>query len=244
MKILLVEDEESLRITLAANLELEGYEVVEACDGAEALGLLAKQTFDLVLSDVRMPRVTGVGLLQKIKESYPELPVLLMTAYTAEEQLERAVDGGVFAVLRKPFAMDDALAAIVRALRGPAVLVVDGQESDAESFVTALSKVGLRVMRVNDSSLVAKALGEAAVDVCVADLSKQATASSLSRIELIRSLRDDHPHVTVIVVADTAQSEGVAAASRLGVFACLQRPVNSSQLLKAIAQARGGGAIA
>lgn len=243
MRILLVEDEESLRITLSANLELEGYEVVEACDGAEALALLESRSFDLVLSDVRMPRVTGVTLLQRIKERWPALPVLLMTAYTAEEQLERAVDGGVFAVLRKPFAMDAALTTIVRALRGPTVLVVDSEETDTAAFVAALGKVGLRVTLAGDTSEVTHALDRLAVDVCVADVA-QRDGVATSRLELIRSLRDNHPHVTVIVVADSAQSESVMAASRLGVFACLQRPVTSRQLLKAIAQARGGGAIA
>ncbi len=244
MKILLVEDEESLRITLAANLELEGYQVVEACDGAEALDALEREPFDLVLSDVRMPRVTGVGLLQKIKENHPQLPVLLMTAYTAEEQIERAVDNGVFAVLRKPFDVDHALATIVRALGGPAVLIVDGEETDPDVLVSSLSQVGLRVVRVYDSTYVSRALAQTNVDVCVADVSRPATEAIASRVELVRSLRTDHPEVTVIVVADNAHSEALAAVSRLGVFACLQRPVNASQLLKSIAQARGGGGLA
>jgi DNA-binding NtrC family response regulator len=102
MRILVVEDEESLRITLAANLELEGYEVVEAQNGKEAIELLGQQKFDLVLSDIRMPKATGVDVLLYAKQHHPGLPVVLMTAYAMEDQVRKAVSEGVFAVLKKP----------------------------------------------------------------------------------------------------------------------------------------------
>ena len=63
--ILVVDDEESLRITLAANLELSGFEVVEAANGTQALEILENRAFDVVLSDIRMPGMNGVELFQK-----------------------------------------------------------------------------------------------------------------------------------------------------------------------------------
>ena len=117
MRILVVEDEESLRITLAANLELEGYEVVEASNGKEAIELLDGGKFDLVLSDIRMPKATGVDVLLHVKEHHPGLPVVLMTAYAMEDQVRTAMSEGVFAVLKKPFDFSAAAAAIVRALK-------------------------------------------------------------------------------------------------------------------------------
>ena len=76
-------------------------------------------------SDHRMPKVGGLDLLQHIKEKYPELPVVLMTAYAHEQEVDTAITEGVFAVLRKPFDFDEALLALTRALSGHAVLVVD-----------------------------------------------------------------------------------------------------------------------
>src|SRR4051794_17384025 len=102
-RVLLVDDELNMRITLAALLEMEGFEVVEAENGEEALRLVAEQSFDCVLTDVRMPGISGVELSQKIKELHPGKPVMLMTAYNHDGSVAQAIEEGVFAVLTKPF---------------------------------------------------------------------------------------------------------------------------------------------
>ena len=80
-RILIVDDEDSVRLTLAANLELEGFEILEAVDGQNALEVLGNEQVDLILSDIRMPQLGGVDLLRRVKELDQPVPVVLMTAY-------------------------------------------------------------------------------------------------------------------------------------------------------------------
>lgn len=101
--ILIVEDEEELRRVVSQLLMEEGYEVCEAADGIEGLSMLTTRTFDLVLLDLRMPRMSGTALLGSIAEILPRLPVVVITGMATEEEVEQAIAKGAFAVLRKPF---------------------------------------------------------------------------------------------------------------------------------------------
>src|SRR5262249_37241496 len=132
--ILIVDDEESLRVTLAANLELEGYQVTLAEDGACAVELVASTAFDLVVTDVRMPGPHGPEAFRETKKPRPELPVIMMTAFTTEADLDQAVAEGVYAALYKPFSMERLLDLIARAIVNAVVLVVDDDAEQARSI--------------------------------------------------------------------------------------------------------------
>src|SRR6185437_3367023 len=95
MRILIVDDERPILLTLAANLELDDFEVATAESGAAALELLARETFDLVLSDVRMPGMNGVELFRRIRQLRPDCPVVLMTGFAIEGLVYDAVAEGV-----------------------------------------------------------------------------------------------------------------------------------------------------
>src|SRR5271166_5091781 len=99
MRILLVDDEQSLLMTLAANLELDGLDVTTAESGQRALELFESEPFDLVLSDIRMPGMNGVDLFRRIRAQRPECPVVLMTAFALEGLVQEAIAEGVFTVL-------------------------------------------------------------------------------------------------------------------------------------------------
>src|SRR5512140_1747134 len=103
VRVLIVDDESSLLMTLAANLELEGFDVVEASTPQRALELVRSQHFDLVLSDIRMPGMSGVDLFHAIRATHPQMPVILMTAFALEAMVRDAIEHGVYTVLAKPF---------------------------------------------------------------------------------------------------------------------------------------------
>src|SRR4051812_27308376 len=103
IRILLVDDEPSLRMTLGANLEFEDFLVTEAESGERALELFEQSPFDLVLTDIRMPGISGVELFRWIKRLRAETPVVLMTAFAQESLVSAAVAEGAFTVLSKPF---------------------------------------------------------------------------------------------------------------------------------------------
>ena len=103
-RILLVEDEESLRGCLCMMLELEGHQVIEASNGVEALNLFTIGEFDLVITDFQMPVMKGDKLAVNIKLLAPSLPILMITASArARREAENPVD----ALLNKPFTAND-----------------------------------------------------------------------------------------------------------------------------------------
>ena len=115
-KLLVVDDEQQLRRLLARSLSRAGYEVSEAKDGREALALARQTRFDLVISDVHMPELTGLELLQALHEYDPELPVALVSGSFDDSALERAREHGAIACLGKPVAFQDLHSIAARAL--------------------------------------------------------------------------------------------------------------------------------
>jgi two-component system cell cycle response regulator CpdR len=115
-RILITEDEDSLRSFVARALRLDGHVTVEAADGAEGLEALADGGFDLLLSDIRMPVMDGIELTHKAAAAHPGLRILLMTGYA--EQRERADDLAtkIVDVVSKPFSLPDIRTAVARAL--------------------------------------------------------------------------------------------------------------------------------
>lgn len=112
LPILVVEDDAALREAIADTLELNGYTALCAGGGVEALTCLAQEQVGLVLSDVQMHPMNGHELLKKIKQAYPYIPVLLMTAYGMIEKAVNAMQAGASGYLVKPFEPDVLIAEI------------------------------------------------------------------------------------------------------------------------------------
>lgn len=100
--VLLVEDERALLAITKRRLEQKAYRVVACGSGAEAQDLLARETFDVVVSDVHMPKMTGVGLLRAVRERDLDVPVILITGSPGVETAAAAVQYGAFQYLVKP----------------------------------------------------------------------------------------------------------------------------------------------
>ena len=101
--ILVADDEPSIRHVLTLVLTEHGYEVRAVADGDEALRELAARSYDVLLTDVRMPRRDGLSLLRQALANHPELTVLVMSAYGSQEQALEAVGAGAYDYVQKPF---------------------------------------------------------------------------------------------------------------------------------------------
>lgn len=104
-RILLAEDEEVLRMLIVDTLEDEDYEIDEACDGVEALDYLKNNEYDLILLDYMMPRMTGLEVIEKIRElpEKQELKILMLTAKSQKSDQEKVIEAGANYFLAKPF---------------------------------------------------------------------------------------------------------------------------------------------
>jgi two-component system NtrC family response regulator len=101
--ILIVDDEKNYPLILSAVLQEEGFETLTANSGQEALEVLAHSDVDLVLTDMKMPKMDGIELLQNIKNRDAELPVIMMTAYGTVEKAVEAMQKGAYSYILKPF---------------------------------------------------------------------------------------------------------------------------------------------
>jgi len=115
-KILVVEDEKSMREVLKILLDGENYEVMTASDGLEGLSSLDKDIFDLVITDMKMPKADGFQVLKKVKEISPDTIVIMITAFGTKETAIEAMKLGAYDYINKPFNIDEIRLIVRRSL--------------------------------------------------------------------------------------------------------------------------------
>ncbi len=105
MKILVVDDEVHVRKILEYSLTQAGYDVLSAQDGDEAINIIEKETMDLVITDLNMPKVPGYELTLKLKqdEKTKHIPVIVLTAVGQDDELQKAKEAGADNIVSKPF---------------------------------------------------------------------------------------------------------------------------------------------
>ena len=114
IRVLVVDDEEVVRLGYRRVLSADGFRVMSAGDGREALDLMGGDRFDVVLMDMRMPGMDGIELLRAIKDQWPESEVVVVTGYPSIETAKEAVKLGAYDYLAKPLVPE----AVLRATTG------------------------------------------------------------------------------------------------------------------------------
>ena len=115
-KILIIDDEKSIRNTLKEILAYEGYDVSEAQDGIEGIKLAEKDKFDIILSDIKMPKMDGIEVLEKLQEITPETPVVMISGHGNIETAVEAIRKGAFDYISKPLDLNRMLVTIRNAM--------------------------------------------------------------------------------------------------------------------------------
>lgn len=116
-KILLADDDAGLRRVIQYKLKQGGHEVMAVADGESALGLVRSQDFDVLITDLKMPGLSGIELLEKVRALKPSVEVILITAFAEVPAAVRAIKLGAFDYLTKPFDDDQLMVTIDKALR-------------------------------------------------------------------------------------------------------------------------------
>ncbi len=232
-KILVVDDDRAMVDTLCDILELRGWTAVRAFDGQDAEALAVEHDVDVVLMDVRMPKVDGVDALRRIRRAHPRTRVILMTAYAAQELLSEAEREGALEILRKPVRLDELLDLLERASReARSVLVVDDNVDYLATLSDALQQRGIHVVQ-------ARTLPEA-----LARLEAHAPATVLLDLRLdhvdpeasMLAIREISPFVLLILYSghDLELSRAVASAPRGLVDAAFTKPLSIERLLEVL----------
>lgn len=115
-RILVIDDEKSIRNTLKEILTYEGFEVIEAQDGMEGLKFVEKEKFDIILSDIKMPKMDGIEVLEKLQELSPETPVVMISGHGNIDTAVEAIRKGAFDYISKPLDLNRMLVTIRNAM--------------------------------------------------------------------------------------------------------------------------------
>ncbi|SCB20572.1 Response regulator receiver domain-containing protein [Bradyrhizobium yuanmingense] len=117
-KILIADDEDSMRTLVARAIAMDGHEIVTAQDGAEALEILTREdgAFDLLLTDIQMPLMDGIALALSAARDFPDLTILLMTGFADQRERASNLNALVHDVVTKPFSVADIRTAVADAL--------------------------------------------------------------------------------------------------------------------------------
>ncbi|MCF8098907.1 MAG: sigma-54 dependent transcriptional regulator, partial [Desulfarculaceae bacterium] len=116
-RILIVDDEKNYLVVLQALLADNGYEMLTAQNGSQALALAAEEEPDLVITDMRMPQMSGLDLIQRLKARFNEMPIIVMTAYGTVENAVEAMKSGATDYISKPFENTELLLTVQKALK-------------------------------------------------------------------------------------------------------------------------------
>ena len=233
LRILVVDDDRRMTRTLADILNVSGYEATEAFSGPDALDKVRSLEFDCVLSDIKMPEMDGVELHRRLREVQPGLPVLLMTAYAADDLIRRGLDEGVAGVFDKPLDINQLLGFFTSLSKNHTIVIVDDDKAFCKTLSDILFQRGFKVTQVTDPHVdVATIITDA--QVILLDLK----FNGISGLDVLRDIRKDNPNIPVLMVTGHRDEmmESIKSALEINAYACLYKPLEIPQLLEMLAQ--------
>jgi DNA-binding NtrC family response regulator len=242
-KVLIVDDDETTRKRLQRIIAKEGLEALVAEDGAQAMEVFERTKPDIVMTDLRMPKIDGMELLHHVKRMEPLTQVILITAFGDYDLAIHALRGGALDYLRKPIDLDRLFVALGRARENiakyrdqvppPTILVIEDDEVARDRMARVLRKEGYRVVTAHDGEDGMRRFEESKVDVILADL-RMPKKDGLNVLREVRQITED---VETIVVTGYGDEESAIQAMREGAVNYLKKPIDLDQLLLAITKA-------
>lgn len=236
-RILIVDDDRSMVSTLSDVLELHGWEAVNAFDGDAAIALAEQHDVDVVLMDVRMPKVGGVEALRAIKTRRPDTRVVLMTAFAAHDLLAEAERAGAVRVLRKPVELPALLGLLEQAARQQrSVLVIDDDPVFLKTLCEILTTRGFDAVKAHSLAQALDRMGREVPSAILLDL----RLDHLDPQANLLAIRDLSPSVLLILYSGypAALHETVAQAPPGMVDAAFVKPLPVDRLLELLDDAR------
>ncbi|MBP9211503.1 MAG: sigma-54-dependent Fis family transcriptional regulator, partial [Bacteroidetes bacterium] len=197
--VLVVDDESSMRKNVVELLSREGCAVLESGDGEDALRAVRSHNMHLILLDINLPKMDGISALKEIKKEYPDLPVIVFTAYGTSERAIEAMKAGAYDYLDKPFELDEFLLIVRRALTYGDLLREVKQLRSTVSINTQISAAGQLVGTSQKSQEIFKLIGRAAPsEATVLVQGESGTGKELIADAIQRhSMRKDKPFIKV-----------------------------------------------
>ncbi len=170
IKVLIVDDQRSIRLTLSAILESRGCDVTEVEDGYRAIDAAGESSFDLVLMDIKMPGINGVQTFREIKKISPGSLVVMMTGYAVQDLVDTAMEEGALSVIYKPFEMEEVFKLVDSISKSVKILVVDDNTLVRESLTGILASHGHEVVSASRGEEALEIVKDGSFDLALMDL--------------------------------------------------------------------------
>lgn len=234
LKVLVVDDEESIRYLCRDFLAGDGHESDEARNAEEALGKVQSSSYDLVITDLKMPGIGGFSLLKSLNETNPQLPALVMTGsiFTVHEEVGNFPN--VLSVLRKPFGRGELRNSLERLTQHQTrMLIVDDDKIFVRTLVKQLQsrKLPMEIVTAHSALEAGQRMELMMPDVVVLDL--MMSSQGIDGVEICWALKSvpRTRGIMVIIVTGVTDPEILNAARGAGADHVLQKPVDVEQLV-------------
>jgi len=230
--VLVVDDLKSIRLTLGGILEDEGYNVVLAEDGYQAIEMAKQTPFDLVFMDIKMPGINGVQTFREIKKINPQAVVIMMTAYSVEDLVREALEEGAYAVVYKPFDIEKIVSIIESALQKTLILVVDDSFTDRESLKTILEERRYSVVTAATGGEALARVREKRFDIIFLDVK----LPDIDGVEFFEQVKTIDPEVAVIMMTGYSETELMQRVVSHGAYTCIYKPFNVDRVVSLVGE--------
>jgi two-component system, NtrC family, response regulator HydG len=229
-RILIVDDQEGIRESMAGILEMEGYEIHSLEDGYKAIERVKEMSFDIAFLDVRMPGINGVETFREIKKLRPEMVVFMMTAYAEEELVRQALNEGAYACIHKPFDMDRIIEIVQNARRKLVVLVVDNDEVMNPIIARTLHSSGFDVKTATSGAEAIEAIQSSRYNLILLNTE----IPDVKGVELYHTIKDIRPEAGIVIMSSGSQDDAVVNAVKNSSIAFLRKPFSPDKVVEIV----------
>ena len=231
LNILVIDDDQRMTHTLRDILTISGHEVICADSAKIGIEILEKQKFDCVLTDVKMPEMDGVSFFSILHKKQPGVPVVLMTAYAADEVINQGLEEGIIGVLNKPLDISHLLDFFSTLAKHRTVAIVDDDPVFCKTLEDILNKRGFSVSTISDPHSNIKPLA-AESQVILLDLK----LNSITGLDVMRNIRKVYKDLPVVLITAYRNEmvDSIKIALENSAFTCLYKPLEIPELVQTL----------
>lgn len=237
MKILVVDDDRRIVRTTCDILKIKGHEAIPAYSGEEGVEQVRNDPPDCVLMDIKMPGINGVEALKQMKRIIPALPVVLVSAYAADDLMEEAKRAGAYAILNKPLNFPIILSFLSLLDKEESILVVDDDPEFCRTLKDILTLRGYKVETESEAQSVMSHLDQNyKLAIVLLDLNLGAA----NGVDVMRDIQAQYPGKPVVLMTGYRKemADSIENGRKIGAYTCLYKPFEMDGLLQLIEEIR------
>jgi len=234
-KVMVVDDEPGMRLTLEGIIEDEGYDVIGVSDGYQAIELAGTESFALIFMDIKMPGINGVEAYHEIKRVSPGSVVVMMTGFAVEELVKEALENGAYAVLYKPFAGEQIIEILETVLANDFVLLVEDQAGERQTLQALLEERGYRVGQAQDGPEAIRMAMEQHYHIILMDI----RMPGMDGFTAFQEIRKHDSLAKAIFITGYELEDAARKALLAGAYTVVAKPLDPEKLFTLMASVAG-----